>query len=98
MDYPVISDCTGYDELYIYIHCDGEFEEEIMATFSYNAEEDSVLLKKDEWVKVSFSDWENSSVSDKANVYGVELDFYVKDWADCLPAGATFHISCLYAG
>lgn len=98
MDYPVISDCTGYDELYIYILCDGEFEEEIMATFSYNAEEDSVLLKKGEWVKVSFSDWENSSISDKANVYGVELDFYVKDWANCLPAGATFHISCLYAG
>lgn len=98
MDYPVISDCTAYDELYIYILCDGDFEEDIMATFSYNTEEDSVLLKKGEWVKVSFSDWENSSVSDKANVYGVELDFYVKDWADCLPAGVSVHISCLYAG
>ncbi len=94
MDFPVIYDCTEYDEIYLYVRYDGDVEN-IIATFWWD-ESDYVKLQKGEWMKVSFRTWENHSVADQANVLAASLMFFMEDWSEL--KDVTFHISPLYAG
>ncbi len=95
MQYPSITDCTNYEEAYVYVRYDGD--ESVIATFSWE-ETDYVKLVKGEWVKVSFKNWtkEDYPFEDKANAYGIQLYLFKEDWSviDSLEV----HLSSVFVG